>query len=58
MGAGEIFQGEGSGGRGGGKRGAREKEAGIRGEGSGGWGPNLPNFKVCDSLSVILFICN
>ena len=42
MGAGEIFQGEGSGGRGGVKRGGEGREAGIRGEGSGGWGPPCP----------------
>ena len=41
MGAGEIFQGEGSGGEGG-KRGSRGREVGVRGEGSGGWGPSCP----------------
>ena len=42
MGAGEIFQGEGSGGGGGGKRGAKGREVGVMGEGSGGWGPPCP----------------
>ena len=35
-------EGEGSGVRGGGKRGARGREVGVRGEGSGGWGPPCP----------------
>ena len=34
-GAGEIFQGEGSGGRGGGKRGSRGREVGVRGREAG-----------------------
>ena len=42
MGAGEIFQGKGSGGQGGGKRGGEGEGSGDKGEGSGGRGPPCP----------------
>ena len=56
MGAGEIFQGEGSGGRWGGKPGARGREVGVTGEGSGGWGPpSTPTILgAIHSLSVLI----